>query len=60
MAGVIRTGLSADAILLSAVWIHVRPAERPRAFRKLVCLLRPSGLLAMSLREGPAEPSRRS
>ena len=58
MAGVIRTGLSADAILLSAVWMHVRPADRPRAFRKLVCLLRPGGLLAMSLREGPAEPSR--
>jgi SAM-dependent methyltransferase len=58
MAGVIRTGLSADAILLSAVWMHVRPADRPRAFRKLVCLLRPGGLLAMRLREGPPEPSR--
>ena len=58
MAGVIRTGLSADAILLSAVWMHVRPADRPRAFRKLVCLLRSGGLLALSLREGPAEPSR--
>jgi len=58
MAGVIRTGLSADAILPSAVWMHVRPADRPRAFRKLVCLLRPGGLLAMSLREGLAEPNR--
>lgn len=58
MAGLIRTGLSADAILLSAVWMHVGPADRPRAFRKLVCLLRPGGLLAMSLREGPAEPGR--
>ena len=58
MAVPIRAGLSADAILLSAVWMHVRPADRPRAFRKLVSLLRPGGLLAMTLRNGPAEPGR--
>ena len=58
MAAPIRTGLSADAILLSAVWMHVRPADRPRAFRKLVSLLRPGGLLAMTLRHGPEEPGR--
>ena len=37
LSGPIRAGLSADAILLSAVWMHVRPPNRPRAFRKLVC-----------------------
>jgi SAM-dependent methyltransferase len=58
MAGPIRAGLSADAILLSAVWMHVRPADRPRAFRKLLCLLRPGGLLAITLREGSEEPER--
>lgn len=58
MAGPVRAGLSADAILLSAVWMHVRPNDRPRAFRKLVSLLRPGGLLAMSLRDGPEEPGR--
>jgi SAM-dependent methyltransferase len=55
MAGPTRAGLSADAILLSAVWMHVRPTDRPRAFRKLVSLLRPSGLLAITLRDGPAD-----
>ena len=58
MSGPIRAGLSADTILLSAVWMHVRPADRPRAFRKLVSLLRPGGLLAVSLRDGPEEPGR--
>ena len=32
-------GLSFDLILLSAVWMHVPPADRTRAFRKLVMLL---------------------
>jgi SAM-dependent methyltransferase len=58
MSGPIRAGLSADAILLSAVWMHVRPADRQRAFRKLVSLLRPGGLLAVTLRDGPEEPGR--
>ena len=58
LTGPIRAGLSADAILLSAVWMHVRPADRARAFRKLVSLLRPGGLLAISLREGPEDPER--
>jgi SAM-dependent methyltransferase len=58
MTGPIRAGLSADVILLSAVWMHVRPTDRPRAFRKLVSLLRPGGLLAITLRDGPEEPGR--
>ncbi len=47
-----RRGASFDVILLNAVWMHVRPAERPRAFRKLVSLLKPGGLLAFTLRSG--------
>ena len=58
LTGPIRTGLSADAILLSAVWMHVRSPDRRRAFRKLVSLLRPGGLLAITLRDGPEEPGR--
>ena len=58
ISGPIRAGLSADTILLGAVWMHVRPVDRPRAFRKLVSLLRPGGLLAITLREGPAAPER--
>ena len=53
-----RTGLSFDFILLSAVWMHVAPRNRRRAFRKLTNLLKPGGALAISLRHGPAEPDR--
>ena len=53
-----RTGLSFDVILLSAVWMHVAPSDRTRAFRKLITLLKPGGLLAVTLRHGPTEPER--
>ena len=53
-----RLGLSFDFILLSAVWMHVPLTERPRAFRKLITLLKPGGFLAITLREGPADPRR--
>lgn len=47
-----------DVILLSAVWQHVVPTERPRAFRKLATLLKPGALLLVTLRDGPAPPDR--
>ena len=53
-----RLGTGFDVILVSAVWMHVPPADRERAFRKLVTLLRPGGLLALSLRQGPDEHDR--
>ena len=49
----VRQGFSFDLILLSAVWMHVSPDDRPRAFRKLVSLLKPAGILAITLRHGP-------
>ena len=58
LMGVTRSGLSFDFILLSAVWMHVLPKDRPRAFRKLVNLLKPGGFLALTLRQGPAEKER--
>ncbi|MCY4662870.1 MAG: methyltransferase domain-containing protein [Acidobacteria bacterium] len=54
-----RTGLAFDFILASAVWMHVAPSDRARAFRKLITLLKPGGALAITLRSGPAEPARR-
>ena len=54
----LRLGLAFAVILLSAVWQHVLPADRPRALRKLLGLLRPGGVLAVTLRHGPAEPDR--
>ena len=41
-----------DLILLSAVWMHVAPTVRERAFRMLSELLSPSGLLVITLRRG--------
>ena len=43
---------------LSAVWQHVAPVDGPRAFRKLITLLKSGGVLAITLRHGPAEPER--
>ncbi len=53
-----RTGLTFGLILLSGVWQHVAPGDRPRAFRKLVRLLNPGGILAITLRMGAADPER--
>ncbi len=50
-------GLAYDLVLLSAVWQHVAPADRPRAFRKLATLMKPGGVLVMTLRNGPAPPA---
>jgi len=58
LTGVHRLGLAFDLILLSAVWMHVPPGVRARAFRKLSTLLKPGGVILMSLREGPSEPDR--
>jgi SAM-dependent methyltransferase len=51
-------GLAFDLILLSAVWQHIPPLDRPRAFRKMTTLLKPGGLLLMTLRQGPAPADR--
>lgn len=53
-----RLALSFDLITLSAVWQHVPPEDRPRAFRKLATLLRPGGVLALTLRSGSAPSDR--
>ncbi len=58
LAATLRLGLTFDLILLSAVWMHLASTDRPRALRKLVILLKPGGLLVMSLRHGPSEPER--
>ena len=53
-----RLGLSFDLVLVSAVWQHVPPAERDRAFRKLTSMLKPGGLMLLTLRMGEADDSR--
>ncbi len=53
-----RLGLLFDLVWLSAVWMHVPPRDRQRAFRKLVTLLKPGGRLVLTLRHGPAPADR--
>lgn len=47
-----------DIILVSAVWMHIAPSERQRAFRKLANLLNPGGKLIITLRHGPFTDAR--
>ncbi len=55
---VFRLGAAFDVILLSAVWMHIPPGDRARAFRKLVTLLKAGGTLAVTLRLGPPDLGR--
>ncbi|MBB3224427.1 methyltransferase domain-containing protein [Pseudoduganella umbonata] len=58
LAKVPRLGLRFDLILLSAVWMHIRPADRQRSLRKLATLLAPNGRIAISLRLGAPDTER--
>jgi SAM-dependent methyltransferase len=46
--------ISFDVVMLTAVWQHISPSQRDRAFRKVAALVRSGGLLAISLRSGPS------
>jgi len=48
-----------DAVLLTAVWMHLDAAQRRRAMPAVAALLAPGGLLLMSLRHGPVPAGRR-
>ena len=52
-----RSGMSFDLILLNAVWMFIPETERKRSFRKLIALLRPRGVIAISFRT-PCEKNR--
>jgi len=52
-------GIAFDLVLLSAVWQHIAPSDRERAFRKIAGLVKSGGLLALSLRNGPSPPESR-
>ncbi|MFJ7243400.1 class I SAM-dependent methyltransferase [Kitasatospora sp. NPDC098652] len=48
-----------DLVLVTAVWMHLAPAERPPAMRAVARLLAPGARLALTLRHGPVPPGRR-
>ncbi len=45
-------------ILVEGVWAHLTQAERAQAFPVLAAMLADDGVVAMSLRHGPAAPGR--
>ncbi len=51
-------GIRFDLILVSAVWMHLAPTTRARAFRKLSNLLAPNGRLVITLRHGGFDDGR--
>jgi protein-L-isoaspartate O-methyltransferase len=48
-----------DAILVTAVWIHLDLRQRQEAMPTIAALLRPGGALLLNLRHGPGPPGRR-
>jgi SAM-dependent methyltransferase len=52
LAACYQLNLQFNTILLSAVWMHILPSERARAFRKIANLLAPGGRFVLSLRFG--------
>ena len=55
LSGLRALGDRFDLILLSAVWMHVAQPRRERAFKKLSELLKPGGVLVITLRHGQDE-----
>lgn len=47
-----------DLILITAVWMHLDPAERAEGIRTVAELLAPGGTLAMTVRSGPVPTGR--
>jgi len=52
-------GETFDAVLLTAVWMHLDPAERARAMPAVSSQVASGGVLILSLRHGPIPPGRR-
>lgn len=47
-----------DVVLLSAVWMHVPPADRAPAFSRIADLMAPGGRVYITLRLGPGDVDR--
>ena len=47
-----------DLIMLTAVWMHLDPAQRRHAMPRVASLLRPHGAMILSLRHGPVPAGR--
>jgi SAM-dependent methyltransferase len=52
-------GETFDIVLSTAVWMHLDAAQRAEAMPAVASLVRPGGVLILSLRHGPIPPGRR-
>ena len=59
LAAIVLEGTAYDAVMLSAVWMHLDAAQRRRAMPVVAGLVRPGGVLVLSLRHGPVPAGRR-
>jgi SAM-dependent methyltransferase len=48
-----------DIVMLTAVWMHLDAGQRERAMARVAPLVKPGGLMALSLRHGPVPAGRR-
>ncbi|WP_157538204.1 class I SAM-dependent methyltransferase [Kitasatospora azatica] len=48
-----------ELVMVTAVWMHLAPAERAAAMRSVAALLAPGGTLLMTVRHGPVPAGRR-
>jgi len=59
LARLLSRGDRFEVVMLTAVWMHLDAAQRQRAMPNVALLLRPGGVMIMSLRYGPVPPGRR-
>jgi SAM-dependent methyltransferase len=52
-------GETFDAVMLTAVWMHLDEAQRRRAMPNVAALVRESGVVIMKIRHGPVPAGRR-
>jgi SAM-dependent methyltransferase len=52
-------GETFDVVMLTAVWMHLDEQQRQRAMACVAALVRPGGVMSLSLRHGPVPAGRR-
>lgn len=59
LAHLLSRGDSFDVVMLTAVWMHLDAAQRQRAMPNVASLLKPGGVISITLRYGPVPKGRR-
>jgi len=59
LAALSAQGETFDIVMLTAVWMHLDQEQRRRGMPRVAALVRPGGVMALSLRHGPVPAGRR-